>query len=454
MTGFSEEYVGPVYPTDSHCERLSFIENHASVAGGAIFARNRHHMDFFGLTFKNHTEDRPDQNLAIASSAKNPMPELMEGNKVGEGGYGRHIATRALGYHVTLHYENGTHILLRQGDAYDLGKRESVVDLPVVEVSMYDHYGQGPARRGSRVARIEPGEWDEVHLPDYLSYARAVLVSDDGLLPNDLVGNLTSGKDNINVGPPLVTPGKYTATLIVPDLNEEHVTLSVNIRSCVINEVPFDDNKGCVVCKPGHYNFHPENQNQICTVCPENADCSGKYVLPKAGYWNAFPCSHHVQRCLRTDACQLDMTKIKDEKVLNNNVTNDEATCNLTNKEIEAYVGAECGKEYRGVLCGACTEDHAKIGQSRCRRCQHWTWITMAIALAVALLAYSSWEQIGGNLKNVKTTWMRRIDRLRTTQRESHVQEALTRAAYSQEDAEIAQGAKEKFVFVLQVDTL
>ena len=405
-------------------------------------------MALFELEYEDITEGRPDQDFTITSSAENPVYEAMKDNTVGEGGYGPHIATPALGYNVTLYYEDGTQITLEQGDEYDLGKWESGDDLPVIEVTLYDHYGQTPARRGSSDAKILPGGMEELQLPEYSSYARVVLASPDGLLPNDLVGNLIPGKDNITVGPPIVTPGHYTAALNVPDLNEERVTLSVNIRRCVINEVPRDDNRGCIECKPGSYNFDPETGS--CTVCPDNGDCSGKYVLPKSGHWNAFPCSHHVQRCLREDACPVDRTKIEEE-VLDNDVNNDEATCDLTEDEIEAYEDAECGKEYRGALCGSCKEGYAKIGQSRCRRCQHWTLIALAIALAVVLLAYASWQQIGGSLENVKSRWMRRVDRPRRMQREVQVQEALSRAEYSQEDAEIAQKAKEKFVFVLQV---
>ena len=429
--------------------RFKFIENSASVAGGAVFAKNTECMALFGLEYEDLTEGRCDQDFITISSGKYFLLfSKLKDNTVGEGGYGRHIATPALGYNVTLYYEDGTNITLKQGDEHDLGKWESGDDLPVIEVILYDHYRQTPARSGYRGAKIVPGGMKEVQLPDYSSYVRVVLASPDGLLPNDLVGNLIPGKDNITVGPPMVTPGHYTATLNVPDLNEERVTLSVEIRRCVINEVPREDNRSCIECKSGSYNFDPETGT--CTVCPDNADCSGKYVLPKSGNWNAFPCSHHVQRCLREDACPVDRTKIEEE-VLDNDVNNDEATCDLTEDEIEAYEDAECGKEYRGALCGSCKEGYAKIGQSRCRRCQHWTMIALAILLAVVLLAYASWQQIGGSLENVKTRWMRRVDRLRTMQREVQVQEALSRVEQSQEDAEIAQKAKEKFVFVLQV---
>ena len=393
MEGFSEEYVGDNFHSSlSSCGGLSFTENHASVAGGAIFARNDYHMAFFGLEYENTKEGRPDQDFASAWFAKNPVYEAMKGNTVGEGGYGPRIATRAMGYHVTMRHENGTHISLEQGDEYDLGKWESGDDLPIIEVSMYDHYGQGPARRGSRDARAQLGELEDVHLSDYMSYARAVLVSPDGLLPNDLVGNLTSGRDNITVGPPLVTPGQYTADLIVPDLNEEHVTLSVDIRTCVINEVPRDDNRGCIECKPGRYNFDPETST--CTVCPDNGDCSGKYALPKSGHWNAFPCSHHMQKCIFEEACHgLNTSE------LSRTVGVDAAEgCDFSEEEIEQYQTDLCEDGYEGPLCGSCAEGHGKFGTFRCLVCGSAASAVLVVLAAFFILTMLTVLQIRGNL--------------------------------------------------------
>ena len=311
---------------------------------------------------------------------------------MGEGGYGPEIATPAIGYFVTLYYKNGTNVPLGQGDGYDLGTWESGDDLPVIEVSMYDHYGQGPARRGSRDARAQLGELEDVHLSNYLSYARAVLVSPDGLLPNDLVGNLTSGRDNITVGPPLVTPGQYTATLIVPDLNEERVTLSVDIRTCVINEVPRDDNRGCIECKPGRYNFDPETST--CTVCPDNGDCSGKYALPKSGHWNAFPCSHHMQKCIFEEACHgLNTSE------LSRTVGVDAAEgCDFSEEEIEQYQTDLCEDGYEGPLCGSCAEGHGKFGALRCLVCGSDASAVLAVLAAFFILTMLTVLQIRGNL--------------------------------------------------------
>ena len=316
----------------------------------------------------------------------------MKGNTVGEGGYGPDIATPAIGYYVTLYYKNGTNVPLRQGDEYGMGKWKSGEDLPVIEVSMYDHYGQGPARRGSGDARAQLGEMDDVYLSSYLSYARAVLVSPNGLLPNDLVGNLTSGRDNITVGPPLVTPGNYTASLIVPDLNEERVTLSVNIRTCVINEVQRDDNRGCIECKPGRYNFDPETST--CTVCPENGDCSGKYALPKSGHWNAFPCSHKMQKCVFEEACRGLNTP-----ELNRTVSVDTAEgCDFSEEEIEQYQADLCEDGYEGPVCGSCAEGHGKLGALRCLVCGSDASAVLAVLAAFFILLILTMIQIRGNL--------------------------------------------------------
>ena len=379
-------------PFTESASRITFRRNRASVAGGAVFALNPHRVEVLAPKCRSFVEDSYTQNFTITSFAKSAVCRAMKGNTVGEGGYGPDIATPAFGYYVTLHYKNGTHVPLEQGDDYDLGRWKSGDDLPAIEVSMYDHYGQGPARRGSRDAKAQLGDLEDVHLPDYLSYARAVLVSDDGLLPNDLVGNLTSGRDNITVGPPLVTPDKYTAVLIVPDLNEEHVTLSVNIRPCVINEVPRDDNRGCIECKPGRYNFDPETGS--CTVCPENGDCSGKYALPKSGHWNAFPCSHHMQKCVFGEACRgLNGSE------LNTTVAVDAAEgCDFSDEEIEQYQADLCENGYEGPLCGSCAEGHGKLGAFRCLVCGSNASAVFAVLAAFFILTMLTLLQIRGNL--------------------------------------------------------
>ena len=373
----------------------------------------------------------------------------MQDNTVEEGGYGRDVATPAVHFYAALYYENGTTTSLAEKKAHRIDKWKSGDRLPELQISMYDTFGQGPARQTSRAVNFDLAELSYVWVPDYTSYVPAVMTSPDGLLSNDMIANLTSGEGNITAGPLLVKPGDYSAVTSIPDMPDDNsITLNVTIRQCVINEYPRRDRKQCIECEPGHYNFDPEKG--ICQVCPDNADCSEEFILPAPSYWNAFPCSQHVQQCLHEDACRgLDVSEL--EQIL---TENDAETCDFLEEEIERYQHAECKNGYQGALCGACEDDYAKVGLSRCRHCRNRFLIIAAIIFLGALLMYSSWEQISSNLEHVKIRWPRRMEPIRLGSAENNVEEMIEIAPSTDAFALEAQKAKKEFVLVLQVLSL
>ena len=370
----------------------------------------------------------------------------MQGNTVEEGGYGRDVATPAISFYATLYYEDGTIISLAQKEAHHIDKWKSGDSLPRLQISMYDTFGQGPARQTSRTVNFDLAELSYVWVPDYTSYVTAVMSSPDGLLSNDMIADLTSGEGNITAGPPFVKPGDYSAVTSIPDMPKNNsITLNVTIRQCVINEYPRRDRKQCIECEAGHYNFDPEKG--ICQVCPDNADCTEEFILPTSTYWNAFPCSQHVQRCLHEDACRgLDVSEL--ERILTGN---DAETCDFLEEEIESYQHAECKNGYQGALCGACEDDYAKVGLSRCRYCRNRFLIVIAIVFLGVLLMYSSWEQISSNLEHVKIRWLRRMETLRLGNTQNNIEEMMETAQSTHAYALEAQKAKREFVLVLQV---
>ena len=435
------------FPKDLGIGIMTFSENHAEIAGGAVFIQYPEYIDHFRMKCTmavNTSSSAVDSKISSLPAAE---CEHMEGNTVGGGGYGPNIATPSTGFFATMLFEDTNHSLA-EGDSGDLGAWKSGDELPLMEIVVYDSFGQRLARTRSPSAEavsLSPGQ------PPVTSYGfpiTALLHSEDSLFQNDLVCDLTDGMGNFVLGSPLVEPGSYSAKLGVQGVSDRDITLTVTARECVINEYRRGDNKECIECDQRHYNFNPTDGS--CTICPASANCTGIHVFPEAGNWNAFPCSHKIYRCLYKDACLgMDEDNYREKGL---RVDEDKRnTCDFSDKAIEKYRAAMCEDGYKGVLCGACEEGHAKIGLSRCRKCRNRFVIVLAIAAAMVLLTYSSTEQIGGNLENVRSRWVSRLERLRTTPTEAAILEVINRAEADQEHVEVAQKAKERFVLVLQV---
>ena len=334
-----------------------------------------------------------EERNVTTSYARNPVCLVNGSNTVGEGGYGPDVATTASGFFATLIYDNGTRVTLEEGAECDLGDWKSGDGFPTMQISLYDDYGQGPARRGSSSVDLPHSDLGNVRLPDYSAPVTAVLRSADGLLPNDIVADLASGETNLTIGSPMVKPGLYAATLSIPDLPSEGIRLKVRVRPCIINEVPREDDRGCIECDPGRYNFDPRKGS--CVTCPDDGDCLGRYILPHSEHWNAFPCSHHVQKCISKEACLG-----RDSDALNTtSFENRAAGCDLSEKEVRDYQSALCEEGYEGALCGSCTSDHGKLGTVRCLACQHPVSAIATVIVALFFLTILSLIQIGGTLK-------------------------------------------------------
>ncbi len=387
-----------VFNASSHClycrfrDRLNCTRNHASIAGGAIFAREIRDAKHFMERCRNVGEEPLEENTVTTSYAENPVCLVDADNTVGEGGYGPDVATTAIGFFAALIYDNGTRVILEEGAEYDFGDWKSGDDFPTMQISLHDDYGQGPARKGSSSVNLPHADLGNVHLPDYSAPVTAVLRSADGLLPNDIVADLASGEANLTIGSPMVKPEIYTATLSVPDLSTESIRFRVRIRPCIVNEVPREDNRGCNECDPGQYNFDPRKGR--CVTCPDDADCLGKYILPESEHWNAFPCSHHVQKCISTEACLG-----RNSEALNTTSLEDKATgCELSEKDVRDYQLALCKEGYEGSLCGSCARDHGRFGTFRCLPCQHPISAIATVIAALFFMTILSLIQIRGTL--------------------------------------------------------
>lgn len=231
----------------------------------------------------------------------------MKGNTVSDGGYGPTAATPTTSFYVTLIFDNGTRQRLGVGSAFDILDWKAGDVLPIVEFSLFDHFYQGPAatKSTSAVADLK----SQHQLVRYDVYAKANLVSPDGLIPNPLIADVSTGTGNITVGGPLQIAGNYSLLLWIGDKMTENITINIVLRDCTVNEQLTHGGTFCSECDTEHYNIHPMNDS--CKPCPDHCSCSAWGVAPKKKHWIPSPCSTAVKECLSDEACSYSKLTIR-----------------------------------------------------------------------------------------------------------------------------------------------
>eukprot|EP00210_Caulerpa_lentillifera_P004017 g3832.t1 len=119
----------------------------------------------------------------------------------------------------------------------------------------------------------------------------------------------------------------------------ENTTLMIHIDKCEINEDLANDKNTCQECRDGSYNFHPLEIGG-CTPCSENANCSGRYIVPKEGYWHKGPCHDKVKECIVDDACN---TPNRIEAL--EQITLNETSCDINETTLKKYDNTQFSNE-------------------------------------------------------------------------------------------------------------
>lgn len=364
--------------------RTRFDENHAGVAGGAYFIDKIDALDT-DCSLRSTFTDLYGRNYHSSNYYCNSMMD----NSVAEDGYGANIATAVTFFNVYLVFENGTRLMLAPGDAFRFSDWRSGALLPEMQFVVLDRFLQGPGLTNSRCAAA--GEHSQNLLVQYEGFAKATVESPDGLIPNQLVTDVSNGTGSIRVGRPLSRPGDYSLVLWIAENKTMNITIDVTIRQCIINEYPNFNGTLCSDCDTNHYNFHPQSRN--CTPCDSDADCFSVFTLPHPGHWNAFPCAPNIEKCVINDACRdSNVTELMEF------LTETPTDCNFTQEQIEWYQRSLCEDAYTGPLCGSCTDSNGRVGLHTCRSCAKKVVSILMILAAVVVLMNLVALQIKGNL--------------------------------------------------------
>lgn len=173
------------------------------------------------------------------------------------------------------------------------------------------------------------------------------------------------------------------------------MNLEVHVRECQIGEESIRDETQCQECDNSSYNFNPQKANG-CAACPENADYTGRFIIPKESNWHKSPCHSSVKECLIEEAC-----KYTDRQEILQSITNNFTECTQNQTDLKEYSEALCKEGYRGPLCGSCRESFGASLRSQCLSCpKNVRSVLVLILLCCCLLVLAS-ITIRGSLPSV-----------------------------------------------------
>eukprot|EP00803_Ostreobium_quekettii_P001172 evm.model.scf_388.6 EVM.evm.TU.scf_388.6 scf_388:61491-71525(-) len=272
---------------------------------------------------------------------------LIEGNKVGIGGWGKQLASEATALKLlspedaVIRNHTSTHVL-----GGDLG----------IQVAIVDMFNQ----------TVAAGNLDAERAVTALSLSvtgETIARAEKGVAKfTGLIGFDASGTRSVS----------FTSEGLVS------TTMTVEIRNCSVGEEAEISGKSCHRCSTNFYTFRPE---QNCLQCPEHAICSGGAALvPSEGFWHSTPYSPNILECIVRDACRYSQRADRLTAFYANISALVPSNMTVLNDEYP-----QCAKGYQGVLCGSCEPGFGHIAGGECEECELGRSAVIAIILLFAV---------------------------------------------------------------------
>ena len=314
---------------DEHCDdptgnctfvalvRSAFIQNSASLAGGAVFASNPnafwyhcsaalgkppyHRHDFSSMRPVNSTKEpcRARNNSAVQ--------------------FGKFVGSYARRVNFTEQYFGSGRTTHPNSTTLVIEDHRSGGPLPAITVTVMDAFGQGPAFRTAN----KPVE--------------AVMTSEDEkLVSGQRHANMSGGSATFLVEAISLPPGNYSMTIFFRKTTAlPRIHIFVHFRNCALGERTELENI-CSACGATAFNFDPESGQ--CQPCPENGNCTTNVIHPNPGHWHSDPCSDHIQECLTHEACDYEE---RQQRLVN--TSRDIHSCEECDADLLGnYSGAQC----------------------------------------------------------------------------------------------------------------
>ena len=307
-------------------EDTEFIKNRAEHAGGTIFCSD---LDAVVMKCRNNIEEseaEPRAKLVRASSFDPNVNTCVSWTANTAEKYGPDIASYARISKKKIRYEDKNESQEIMENEFVVENHTSGTPIPTIEIEVVDALGQGPA--------IGTDE-DNV---------KAIMRSPDDFFEGEVVITLVNGKGSFSGINGYQTPGSYIIRIEFSDSGLEAFVVRVQIRKCVIGEQETMGGLLCEKCSGETYSLSPETG---CIPCPKHANCASQVIRPETGYWHRTPCSTHLQKCLKLEACEF---RERDQRLAE--AGDSIQTCSSDTAYAQGYTRLEC-KEVRFSLLAA-----------------------------------------------------------------------------------------------------
>jgi len=333
----------------------SFVGNSASLPGSAIIATRLNHIlvacerfyEVYNLSrFLSVAEImyfQGKKTLVTINNSSSPCKSWKHNGHVGSASE-EVIGTFGVQLNLTTNSTHGSKISGANGSGFVLHNVQSGAALPTIIVIAV----------GASKKTIAPT----------LHTDAIVVSSSNGFLNRSIGLAFENGTCIMNNIVSFVKPGKYVLQL-KPRYDDdilEATNLTILIRKCTLNEVSALDGKICLQCGEASYNFDLARK-QVCVPCPENANCSTRYIKPKDGYWHKSPCHAKVKKCIVDKACQG-----QDRLEELDNFTRGFDNCNMSDGALSNYNKAQCHEVNMHIFTKDFSQKHiaSRVMKVRC----------------------------------------------------------------------------------------
>ena len=339
------------------------FENKAELAAGGVFVED---ASLLKIDDRDVADLQRELDCRVPGQSRSTQMKNVWNNTIARGGQ-ENLAGPSKGFCVTV-LENAMSVeTISNGGHYEMSAWKSGDAFPAFRIVMQDGFGNkfSPTNSSQISVVRSTARPDEAYNTSVPATLMSKVDKDfpDAFIQETAQEDVSSGSAVIALGNRYAKPGDYQLSIEVKGFELSAVTILVEVRGCRINEKSDPDEMVCRSCGRKEYNFHPEDLNSICADCPENADCSTRFILPQADHWNPFPCSDHVKRCIQRKACnQGDTSALGD-------LTRKQMSCEFDEDYLLEYQSSQCADGHQGVLCGACENSTVRGTQSECVEC-------------------------------------------------------------------------------------
>ncbi|DBA69633.1 TPA: hypothetical protein ACH3X2_012695 [Trebouxia sp. C0005] len=352
-------------------------DNHADIAGGAVYATDKASLDFTCLS-----------GLPGDDTTGCPSP-AWDGNTVGPSqesapllGYGDGLAYAPHSIHLAgpsfvSYTSDGTNALEFLLWVTDIAGQN-------VTAGVSTNTTSASALEATAVVSATP---IASPLEATVSVSPAVDLP-AGATPLRVTGQTTGTGDNaglifVSAFEVVAVPWDYNVSFALTDFPSVPAAfMTLRVQPCSLGSITSGNNTICTVC--GNSTFSLDPSSTVCDACPSGAQCNGSDAfIPPAQYYHSSPNSTIILSCPNPGACGGDRTTLLDCKL-------DPGSCNMTTSLVaddpNAYMVKMCSPGYYGPLCSLCLLHNAPPGQPRygrtgtlnCQKCRKSSTIVIA----------------------------------------------------------------------------